>query len=128
MILAALILKLGGYGFIRFLIPLFSETQLYSEAFKLSYALFVISMLLSSYAALAQTDIKRIVAYSSIEHINLAMLGLFLGKSITVTGAYSLIVAHGWVSAGLFFAVGALYDRHGQRDLLYYRGYAGIDA
>lgn len=126
-ILAALILKLGGYGFIRFLFPLFKDSDLFNQCRGLTYALFTISILLSAVAALAQTDMKRIVAYSSIEHMNLSIIGLFIGTDLAVTGSYGLIIAHGWVSAGLFFAVGSLYDRHGQRDLLYYRGYASVD-
>lgn len=126
-ILAALILKLGSYGFIRFLIPLYHEHLYFYLWSYLAIVLFIISILFAALSAIVQTDIKRIVAYSSIEHINLSMLGLAIFTSTSVIGSYVIIIAHGWIAAGLFFAVGWLYDSRHQRDLLYYRGYAIID-
>lgn len=126
-ILAALILKLGSYGFIRFLIPLYREHLAFYLWRHFAISLFIVSMLFAALAATVQTDMKRIVAYSSIEHINLAIIGLALCSTISVVGSYVIMLAHGWVAAGLFFAVGWVYDRRHQRDLLYYRGYAVID-
>lgn len=127
-ILAALILKLGSYGFLRFLIPLFQGNSAYYRWYPAALTLFIVSMLFAAFSALVQTDLKRIIAYSSIEHINLSLIGLLTGTAVSAGGAYILILAHGWVSAGLFFAVGYLYDTKHQRDLLYYRGYATINA
>jgi len=126
-ILAALILKLGSYGFVRFLIPLYREHLAFYLWRHLAVSLFIISMLFASIAAITQTDIKRIVAYSSIEHINLSIIGLALCSTTSVMGAYAIMLAHGWVAAGLFFAVGWVYDSRHQRDILYYRGYAIIE-
>lgn len=68
--------------------------------------LFIVSILFAALSAAVQTDIKRIVAYSSIEHMNLSMLGLALFSSTAAIGSYIIIIAHGWIAAGLFFAVG----------------------
>lgn len=126
-ILAALILKLGGYGFIRFLIPLFSSSTYFNTYYSIALFLFVISSVFASLCAITQSDIKRIIAYSSIEHINLGIAGLAFGGTVASTGSYVIIIAHGWVSAGLFFAVGLIYDYTHQRDLLYYRGLALVN-
>ncbi len=126
-ILAALILKLGSYGFIRFLIPLYREHLYFYLWSYIAVVLFIVSILFAALSAAVQTDIKRIVAYSSIEHMNLSMLGLALFSSTSAIGSYIIIIAHGWIAAGLFFAVGWLYDSRHQRDILYYRGYAAID-
>lgn len=126
-ILAALILKLGGYGFIRFLLPMYREHFSFYLWRHVALSLFIISILFAALSALVQTDIKRIVAYSSIEHINLSIIGLALCSTTSVAGAYMIILAHGWVAAGLFFAVGWVYDFRHQRDILYYRGYAIVE-
>lgn len=126
-ILAALILKLGSYGFIRFLIPLYREHLYFYLWSYVAMVLFIVSILFAALSAIVQTDMKRIVAYSSIEHMNLSILGLAIFTSTSVIGSYVIIIAHGWVAAGLFFAVGWLYDSRHQRDILYYRGYAIID-
>ena len=94
-ILAALILKLGGYGFIRFLIPLFSTSPHFNKYYSTALFLFIISSVFASLCAVTQSDLKRIIAYSSIEHINLGIAGLALGGTLASTGSYVIIIAHG---------------------------------
>jgi len=124
MILASLLLKLGSYGFLRFTIPLF---PLGSDFYKpLIYSLAVISVIYASLVTIRQIDLKRIIAYSSIAHMNLVVLGLFSYTQQGIDGAIYLMVGHGIVSAGLFFCVGILYDRHHTRLLQYYGGLARV--
>lgn len=119
-ILASILLKLGGYGFIRYLIPLFP----YANNFFLPF-IFTISLCSVIYASLItirQIDLKRIIAYSSIAHMNMAILGLFSNNTQGLEGAVFLMVGHGIVSAALFFLVGVIYDRYHSRLLKYYSG------
>lgn len=123
-ILASMILKLGGFAMIRFILPLFKNSSSYEKNLSLIFAIITVSMIFVSLTALYQTDLKRIIAHSSIEHMNLSLLGLVMGTPISLTGGFVLMLAHGWISAGLFFSIGLIYDHYKQRDLLYYRGYA----
>lgn len=123
-ILASLLLKLGGYGFIRFTIPLFPvATEFYRP---IVYSLAVVSVVYASMVTIRQIDLKRIIAYSSIAHMNLIVLGLFSGTQEGIEGAIYLMVGHGIVSSALFFCVGILYDRYQSRLLLYYGGLARV--
>ena len=119
-ILAGVLLKLGGYGILRILLPIFP----YGSFFFLPvvYLLSTISILYASLTAIRQLDLKRIVAYSSIAHMNLVVLGLFSNVIEGVMGATFLMLGHGLVSGLLFFLIGFLYERYGTRLLAYYGG------
>lgn len=121
-ILASLLLKLGGYGFLRFTLPLFwFGVEFFSG---LVDCLAIIGVIYASLTTIRQTDIKRIIAYSSVAHMNLIVLGLFSGNSYGIIGAVYLMIGHGLVSSGLFLCVGNLYDRYRTRFVKYYSGLA----
>jgi proton-translocating NADH-quinone oxidoreductase chain M len=119
-ILASILLKLGGYGFIRFLIPLFPFASHYFLPFV--YTLGLCSVIFASLTTLRQVDLKRIIAYSSIAHMNMVVLGLFANNYQGLEGGIYLMLGHGLVSAGLFLLVGVIYDRYHTRLLRYYGG------
>jgi len=119
-ILASLLLKLGGYGFLRFTIPMFPEGCLYLQP--LIMVLAVVGVIYASLSALRQSDLKRIIAYSSIAHMNLVVLGLFSFTHQGIDGAMYLMMGHGIVSAALFLCVGDLYDRYHTRALKQFSG------
>jgi NADH-quinone oxidoreductase subunit M len=119
-ILAGILLKMGSYGFIRFSIPLFPYATLYFTP--LVYMIGVISIVYTSLTAIRQTDLKRIIAYASIAHMNLIMLGLFSLNIQGVEGSLIQMISHGVVSSALFLCVGIVYDRHHTRLLKYYGG------
>jgi proton-translocating NADH-quinone oxidoreductase chain M len=119
-ILAGILLKLGIYGFIRFSLPLFPDASLYFTP--LVYTIAVISIVYTSLTAIRQTDLKRIIAYASIAHMNLIMLGLFSLNIQGVQGSLIQMISHGVVSSALFLGVGVFYDRHHTRLLKYYGG------
>ncbi len=119
-ILASLLLKLGGYGFLRFTIPMFPEGCLYMQPVVIILA--VVGVIYASFSALRQSDLKRIIAYSSIAHMNLVVLGLFSFTHQGIDGAMYLMMGHGVVSAALFLCVGDLYDRYHTRSLKHYSG------
>lgn len=123
-ILASLLLKLGGYGFIRFVIPMFPFGTFYF--LPILQILGVVSVLYASLATIRQSDIKRIIAYSSIAHMNLIVLGIFTCTFQGLDGAIYLMIGHGIVSSGLFLCVGVLYDRYHTRLLRYYGGVGQI--
>ena len=118
--LAALLLKLGGYGFIRFSINLFPETSQYFSPAIIVIA--IISIIFSSLISLRQLDLKRLIAYSSIAHMNYIVLGIFSFTYLGIIGSILLMLGHGLVSSALFLLVGILYDRHHVRLLPYYSG------
>ena len=119
-LLAGILLKLGVYGFLRFSLTLFPEASLFFSP--LIYLLSIIGVIYASMNAIRQTDLKRIVAYSSIAHMNLVTLGLFSFNIIGVEGAIMQSISHGFVSGGMFLLVGVLYDRYHSRLLYYYGG------
>jgi len=119
-ILAGILLKMGSYGFIRFSIPLFPYATLYFTP--LVYMIAVVSIVYTSLTAIRQTDLKRIIAYASIAHMNLIMLGLFSLNIQGVEGSLIQMISHGVVSSALFLCVGIVYDRHHTRLLKYYGG------
>jgi len=123
-ILASLLLKLGGYGMLELLLPICKNACFYYLPF--IYATIIISIIYSSMAAIVQTDLKRIVAYSSIAHMNLAILGIFSWNCQGLQGSVYQMISHGITSAGLFFLIGFLYDRHHTRDIMYYGGLATV--
>lgn len=125
-ILAALLLKLGSYGFLRYMLPLFSDPVNFSQFMPLAATLCLLSVIFAALMAISQSDRKRIVAYSSIAHMNFSLLGLLSMSDRAIVGGTILFFAHGFVSAAMFFSVGMIYDRYHQRDLLYYRGLASV--
>jgi proton-translocating NADH-quinone oxidoreductase chain M len=119
-ILAGILLKLGTYGFLRFSIPLFPYATLYFTP--LIYTMSVLAIIYTSLTTLRQIDLKKIIAYSSVAHMNFVTLGLFSLNSQGVEGSVLLMLSHGLVSPALFLCVGILYDRHKTRLLRYYAG------
>lgn len=121
-ILAGILLKLGTYGFLRFSIALFPYASLYFTP--LMYTLSVIAIIYTSLTTLRQIDLKKIIAYSSVAHMNFVTLGLFSLNTQGLEGSVLLMISHGLVSPALFLCVGILYDRHKTRLLRYYSGCA----
>ncbi len=121
-LLAGILIKLGAYGFIRFALPLL---PLGSEVFTpLVYTLGVIAIIYASITTIRQTDMKRIIAYSSVGHMAVVTLAIFSQSQLGIEGSIFLQIAHGIVSSGLFILVTLLYDRHHTRLVKYYRGIA----
>ena len=118
--MASLLLKLGGYGFLRFSLTFLGAAT--STYLPYVSALALAGVIYGSLSTLRQIDLKRIIAYSSISHMNLVVLGIFSATREGLDGAIYLMVAHGVVSAALFFCVGVLYDRTHSRLLRYYGG------
>jgi proton-translocating NADH-quinone oxidoreductase chain M len=123
-LLAGLLLKLGTYGILRFLIPLFPYATIYYTPFV--YTLASTAVIYTSLTAIRQVDIKRIIAYASVAHMNLVLLGLFSLTTQGIEGAILQSISHGFVSSALFLCVGVLYDRHHSRLLEYYGGLATV--
>jgi NADH:ubiquinone oxidoreductase subunit 4 (subunit M) len=119
-ILAGIVLKLGFYIYMRILVFLFSDI-VYSFL-NLIFIIAILSFYLASFSALAQIDIKKIIAYSSIAHMNFALIGLFCNNLIAILGAFFMMFGHAIVSGALFSSIGALYDRYKTRLLFYYGG------
>jgi NADH-quinone oxidoreductase subunit M len=119
-ILAAILLKLGGYGFIRFSISMFPDAshQFSNFVFVLSIA----AIIITSLVALVQTDIKKLIAYSSVAHMGFVTMGIFSGNIYGIHGAIFQMISHGIVSAALFLCVGVVYDRMHTRDITAYGG------
>jgi NADH-quinone oxidoreductase subunit M len=119
-ILAAILLKLGGYGFIRFSISMFPDAshQFANFVFVLSIAAIIITSLI----ALVQTDMKKLIAYSSVAHMGFVTMGIFAGNIYGIHGAIFQMISHGIVSAALFLCVGVIYDRMHTRDIEAYGG------
>jgi NADH-quinone oxidoreductase subunit M len=119
-ILASLLLKLGAFGFIRYVFPVFQVATYYYSSFV--YIVALISVVYSSLVALRQIDLKRIIAYSSIAHMNFGLLGLFSNTYDGFMGGYYIMLGHGLVSGALFFLIGVIYDRYKTRIAFYYGG------
>lgn len=119
-LLAGILLKLGVYGFIRFSLILFPDASYFFSP--LVSMLAVLGIIFTSMSAIRQTDIKRIIAYSSIAHMNLVTLGIFTFTVIGIEGAIIQSISHGFVASALFLIVGILYDRYHSRLLYYYGG------
>ena len=119
-ILAGILLKMGGYGFIRFSLPMFPDASQYFAP--LIYALSVIAIIYTSLVALVQTDMKKLIAYSSVAHMGFVTMGLFAMTAQGVEGAVFQMVSHGLVSGALFLCVGVVYDRIHTRDIAAYGG------
>ncbi|MEX5214161.1 MAG: NADH-quinone oxidoreductase subunit M [Nitrospiraceae bacterium] len=114
-ILAGLLLKTGAYGLIRFAVPLFpSAAQTFAPV---AMVLGVVGVLYGAVLAFAQTDLKRLVAYSSVSHLGFVLLGIYSGNAIALEGAVMQMLAHGITTGALFVLVGALQERLGTRDM-----------
>ncbi len=119
-ILAAVLLKFGGYGFLRFSLPMFPDaTVLFTP---LIYALSIIAIVYTSLVALAQEDMKKLIAYSSVAHMGFVTVGTFTLTVQGIEGAIYMMLGHGVVSAALFLIVGVVYDRMHSRDIEAYGG------
>nr|YP_009154080.1 NADH dehydrogenase subunit 4 [Turbinaria ornata]AJF48267.1 NADH dehydrogenase subunit 4 [Turbinaria ornata] len=119
-ILAGILLKLGSYGFLRFSLGLFPHACAYFTPFV--FTLSVLGIVYTSLTAIRQTDLKRLIAYTSVAHMNLVMIGLFSGTVIGVEAAILQSLSHGFVSSALFLIIGVLYDRWHTRGVNYYGG------
>jgi NADH-quinone oxidoreductase subunit M len=119
-VLAAIMLKLGGYGFLRFSLPITPDAS--HQWAWLIIALSLIAVVYIGLVALVQQDMKKLVAYSSIAHMGFATLGLFLFSELGVSGAIVQMVSHGFVSGALFLVIGVLYDRLHSREIASYGG------
>ena len=119
-ILAGVLLKMGGYGFIRFSIGMLPEASEYFSP--LIMILSCIAIIYTSLVALAQTDMKKLIAYSSVAHMGMVTIGIFLINSQGIQGAMIQMISHGIVSAALFLCVGVIYDRMHTRDIIFYGG------
>jgi len=119
-ILAAILLKMGGYGFLRFSLPMF---PLASHDFApLIYSLSVIAIIYTSLVALMQEDVKKLIAYSSVAHMGFVTMGIFAGTVQGVAGGVFQMISHGIVSGALFLCVGVIYDRMHTREIAAYGG------
>ena len=119
-ILAAILLKLGGYGFLRFSLPMFPEAT--SHLAPLIFALSVVAIIYTSLVALMQEDIKKLIAYSSVAHMGFVTMGIFAVTAQGVAGGIFQMLSHGIVSAALFLCVGVVYDRMHTREIAAYGG------
>ena len=119
-ILAGILLKMGGYGFIRFSLPMFPDASHYFAP--LVFALSVIAIIYTSLVALVQEDIKKLIAYSSVAHMGFVTMGLFAVNQQAVQGAVFQMVSHGLVASALFLCVGVIYDRMHTREIAAYGG------
>jgi NADH-quinone oxidoreductase subunit M len=119
-ILAGVLLKMGGYGFLRFSLPIL---PLASEQFvPLIYTLSVIAIIYTSLVALAQEDMKKLIAYSSVAHMGFVTIGIFTATQQGIDGAIFQMLSHGILSAALFLCVGVVYDREHSREIAHYGG------
>ena len=121
-VLAGILLKLGTYGFLRFSMPLFPFANIYFTP--LIFTMAVIAIIFTSLTAMRQTDLKRIIAYASVAHMNLTLIGLFSLQFQGVEGSILQMLSHGLVASALFLCIGIIYERHHTRLINYYSGLA----
>ncbi len=119
-VLAAIMLKLGAYGFVRFTLPILPDAS--RNLAWLMIALSLVAVVYIGLVALVQTDMKKLIAYSSISHMGFVTLGMFVFNDWGVEGALVQMISHGFVSAALFLCVGVLYDRMHSRMIADYGG------
>src|SRR6202022_5026119 len=119
-ILASLLLKLGGFGFLRYSLSLFTTAN--RALVGGIYILALLGVLYASLTTIRQIDLKRIIAYSSVAHMNLAVLGMFAFTQQGLDGSVYLMLGHGIVSGALFMCIGILYDRYHPSLLLFFIG------
>jgi len=121
-ILAGVLLKMGGYGFIRFSLPMFPEAS--AQFAPLVFVLSMLAVVITSLIALVQSDMKKLIAYSSVAHMAIVTLGLFAFNVQGLEGAMMVMLSHGLVSGALFLCVGVIYDRLHTREIARYGGLA----
>jgi NADH-quinone oxidoreductase subunit M len=121
-ILAAILLKMGGYGFLRFSLPMFPAAS--ADFTPLIYTLSVIAIVYTSLVALVQEDMKKLIAYSSVAHMGFVTMGIFAGNQQGIAGGVFQMISHGIVSGALFLCVGVVYDRMHTREIAAYGGLA----
>ena len=119
-ILAGILLKMGGYGFLRFSLPMFPLAS--QELAPLVFALSIVAIIYTSLVALVQEDIKKLIAYSSVAHMGFVTMGIFTASQQGIDGAIFQMLSHGLVSAALFLCVGVVYDRMHTREISAYGG------
>jgi NADH-quinone oxidoreductase subunit M len=119
-LLAGILLKMGGYGFMRFSLPMFPDASV--QFAPLIYALSVIAIIYASLVAFRQTDMKKLIAYSSVAHMGFVTLGIFSFNVLGEQGALFQMLSHGVVSSALFLCVGVVYDRAHTREIAFYGG------
>jgi NADH-quinone oxidoreductase subunit M len=121
-ILAGVLLKMGAYGFLRFSVPMLPEASAYFAPF--IYTLSVVAVIYTSLVALAQTDMKKLIAYSSVAHMGVVTIGIFTFNAQGISGALFQMLSHGVVAGALFLCVGVVYDRLHTREIARYGGLA----
>ena len=121
-ILAGVLLKMGAYGFLRFSVPMLPQAAAYYAPF--IFTLSVVAVIYTSLVALAQEDMKKLIAYSSIAHMGVVTIGIFTFNIQGISGALFQMLSHGVVSAALFLIVGVVYDRIHSREIVRYGGLA----
>jgi NADH-quinone oxidoreductase subunit M len=119
-VLAAILLKMGGYGFLRFSLPMFPDASHYFTPFV--FALSVIAIVWASLVAFRQLDMKKLIAYSSVAHMGFVTMGIFSGNEQGIQGAIFQMLSHGVISGALFLCVGVVYDRMHTREIAFYGG------
>jgi NADH-quinone oxidoreductase subunit M len=119
-ILAGILLKLGGYGFLRFSLPMFPQAS--QQFTPLVFTLSVVAIIYTSLVAFRQVDIKKLIAYSSVAHMGLVTMGIFAANPVGVQGAIFQMLSHGLISGALFLCVGVVYDRMHTREIAFYGG------
>jgi NADH-quinone oxidoreductase subunit M len=119
-ILAAILLKMGGYGFLRFSLPMFPAAS--HDFAPLIFALSVVAIIYTSLVALMQEDVKKLIAYSSVAHMGFVTMGIFAATAQGVAGGIFQMISHGIVSGALFLCVGVVYDRMHTREIAFYGG------
>src|SRR6201990_416440 len=125
-ILAGVLLKMGAYGFLRFSVPMLPEAS--ATYAPLMFTLSVVAVIYTSLVALAQEDMKKLIAYSSVAHMGVVTIGIFTFNVQGIQGALFQMLSHGIVSAALFLVVGVIYDRIHTRDIARYGGVGGRGA
>ena len=119
-ILAGILLKLGGFGFIRYSVGLFPEASAFFAPLIFSISIF--GVIYASLTTIQQIDLKKIIAYSSVAHMGLVTIGIFSNNFQGILGSILLMISHGIVSGALFLCIGVLYERHQTRIVKYYSG------
>jgi NADH-quinone oxidoreductase subunit M len=119
-VLAAIALKLGGYSFLRFAMPISPDASHYLSGFMITLSL--IAVVYIALVALVQQDMKKLIAYSSISHMGFVTLGFFIFNSLGLEGAIVQMISHGFISGAMFLSVGVLYDRVHSRQIVDYGG------
>src|SRR6202041_1925507 len=121
-ILAGVLLKMGAYGFLRFSVPMLPQAAAHFAPF--IFTLSVVAVISPSLVALAQEDMKKLIAYSSVAHMGVVTIGIFTFNVQGIQGALFQMLSHGFVSGALFLVVGVVYDRIHSRDIARYGGLA----